>query len=187
MGMFSDVLAKVGLGSAGPFGHAGGKSVVGIDIGAGAIKVVQLRKEHGKIILETYGALGLGPYANEPVGTATRLSVDSVTTALTDVLREAHVTATRAGVCVPYSASLATVITMPKMSEEELQRAIPLEARKSVHGQIYRVTLPQSMRRQNILHKAPLHEKDRHNSSRGENFATACSARYNEARATGQR
>lgn len=130
--MFSDVLTKVGLGGVSPFGHAGGKSVVGIDIGAGAIKVVQVRKEHGKIVLETYGALGLGPYANEPVGTATRLSVDSVATALTDVLREAHVTATRAGVCVPYSASLATVITMPKMSEDELQRAIPLEARKYI-------------------------------------------------------
>jgi type IV pilus assembly protein PilM len=133
MGIVSDLLGKIGLGNVSvPFGGAANKSVVGIDIGSSSIKVVQLRKEHGKAILETYGALALGPYAKEPVGAATRLSVDAIAAALSDVLREAHVTATRAGVAVPYSASLASVIEMPQMSQEELQRAIPLEARKYI-------------------------------------------------------
>lgn len=133
MGLFGDILSKTGISaSAAPLFGGASKSVVGIDIGSSSIKVVQLRKEHGKALLETYGALGLGPYANEPIGAATRLSVDSTTAALADVLREAHVTATKAGVCVPYSASLATVIEMPHMAQEELQRAIPLEARKYI-------------------------------------------------------
>lgn len=134
MGIFGSLLEKVGMASGGslPFGGGGGKSVVGIDIGSSSIKVVQLRKDHGKAILETYGALALGPYNKEPVGTATRLSVETIAGALGDVLREAHVTATRAGIAVPYSASLATVIDMPQMAQEELQRAIPLEARKYV-------------------------------------------------------
>lgn len=129
MGLFGDILGKMGLGVP---RVGGARSVIGLDIGSAAIKVVQLRKEHGKAILETYGALSLGPYAKEPVGSSTRLSVDTIATALTDVLREARVTATRVGVAVPYSASLATVIDMPHMHEEELQRAIPLEARKYI-------------------------------------------------------
>ena len=37
------------------------QSVLGIDIGTSSIKVVQLRRERGRVILETYGAIALGP------------------------------------------------------------------------------------------------------------------------------
>ena len=37
------------------------KSVLGVDIGSSSLKVVQLRKEHGQAVLETYGELPLGP------------------------------------------------------------------------------------------------------------------------------
>ena len=38
------------------------KSVLGVDIGSSSLKVVQLRKERGQAVLETYGELSLGPY-----------------------------------------------------------------------------------------------------------------------------
>ncbi len=44
------------------------KSVLGVDIGTSAIKVVQLRRDRGKVILETYGAISLGPYAGVEIG-----------------------------------------------------------------------------------------------------------------------
>ena len=40
------------------------RSVLGIDIGASAIKIVQLSKKKNKASLDTYGALALGPYAD---------------------------------------------------------------------------------------------------------------------------
>ena len=39
------------------------KSVLGVDIGSSSLKVVQLKKQNGKAVLETYGELALGPYA----------------------------------------------------------------------------------------------------------------------------
>ena len=49
------------------------KSVIGVDIGSSSIKVVQLRREKGHVILETYGAIALGPYAGVEIGRATAL------------------------------------------------------------------------------------------------------------------
>ena len=35
---------------------------IGLDIGTSSVKVVQLRKEKDKIVLDTYGEVALGPY-----------------------------------------------------------------------------------------------------------------------------
>jgi Tfp pilus assembly PilM family ATPase len=70
-----------------------GGSVCGIDIGSGSIKVVQVKEEKGKIILETYGALALAPLTNEPIGKPARLSESDTVKAITQVLQEARVTA----------------------------------------------------------------------------------------------
>jgi Tfp pilus assembly PilM family ATPase len=67
-------------------------SVLGIDIGSSSVKVVQLRKKNGKAILETYGALSLGPYANTDIGTVTNLPTDILAKALIDVLKESNTT-----------------------------------------------------------------------------------------------
>jgi hypothetical protein len=68
------------------------KSVLGIDIGTSSIKVVQLRRERGRVVLETYGAIALGPYAGVEIGRATSLPADKIAEALKDVIREANVT-----------------------------------------------------------------------------------------------
>ena len=52
------------------------KSAVAIDLGISSVKVVQLRKERGRAILETYGELACGPYNDLAVGQATPLSAD---------------------------------------------------------------------------------------------------------------
>ena len=46
------------------FGEGGSSdSAIGIDIGSSSVKIVQLKRKNGKAVLETYGALSLGPYA----------------------------------------------------------------------------------------------------------------------------
>lgn len=116
-------------------------SVVGIDIGSSAIKVVQLRRDRGKAVLETYGAISLGPYGDVEVGRATALPVEAIVRALGDVLREANITAKDAALSIPYSASLVSVIRVPRVPEKQLGSMIPIEARKYIPVPISEVLL----------------------------------------------
>ncbi len=121
------------------------QSVVGIDIGSSAIKVVQIRKKGGKVILETYGALALGPYANVPVGKATNLPIAKLVVALNDIMKEAKVTTKRGGVAIPFRASLMSVIEMPDVPDKQLATMVPLEARKYIPVPISEVSLDWSI------------------------------------------
>ena len=108
-------------------------SVLGVDIGSSSMKVVQLRKERGQAVLETYGELALGPYGGGDVGQATNLSVEQITETLKDLLREAKVTTKNCGVSIPYSRSLLTLVNLPyRKDPKEQKTVIELEARKYI-------------------------------------------------------
>jgi type IV pilus assembly protein PilM len=117
------------------------ESVLGIDIGSSSIKLVQLRASQGSAVLETYGEIALGPYGDMPVGKTVKLSVDKVATALSDLMKEANVTATHAGISIPFSSSLISVLDLPKVDKSQLKRMIPIEARKYIPLPISEVTL----------------------------------------------
>lgn len=118
------------------------ESVLGIDIGASSIKVVQLKKKGGKAVLETYGALALGPYDKTDVGASVNLPAEALTTALFDVLKESNTTTTTGALAIPSSASLIFLITLPgAISEADLGAIIPNEARKYIPVPITEVTL----------------------------------------------
>ncbi len=116
-------------------------SVVGIDIGSSSIKVVQLRKEHGKALLETYGEISLGPYVNLQIGQATNLPANKIIEALKDLFREANVTTNRAAFAIPLKASMITLIEIPIQSEKILDQVVPIEARKYIPVPISEVAL----------------------------------------------
>lgn len=122
-------------------GSRRGQSVVGVDIGSSSIKVVQLRRERGAAVLETYGELALGPYAGIEIGRATNLPAEKLSGALIDLVREANVTTKNAGIAIPFSSSLVSLIKMPAVSEEQLRGMVPLEARKYIPVPITEVTL----------------------------------------------
>jgi type IV pilus assembly protein PilM len=108
-------------------------SVLGVDIGSSSLKVVQLRRERGQAILETYGELALGPYGGFEVGQATNLSGDKITETLTDLLREAKVTTKDCGVSIPFARSLITLVRLPyRKDPKEQKTVIELEMRKYV-------------------------------------------------------
>lgn len=116
-------------------------SVIGIDAGSAYLKVVQLRRKSGRAVLETYGSLALGPYAGLEIGRATHLPTQKISEALRDLMREAHVTTTHAGIAIPFEASLVTPIELMVTSEKELETAVPIEARKYVPVPISEVNL----------------------------------------------
>ncbi len=139
----SDILTKAQGALAGLIPSGGGKeeSVVGVDIGSSSIKLVQLRKSRGVAVLETYGELALGPYAGLEVGQATNLPAEKLAEALTDIMREANVTTKDAGLSVPLSASLVSLISLPTRDQKEIARMVPLEARKYIPVPISEVAL----------------------------------------------
>lgn len=128
------------------FGGGGTEgSVLGIDIGASSIKVVQLRSSRGTAILETYGEIALGPYAKMPVGKVVKLPPETVAAALKDLMKEANVTAKSAGISVPFSSSLVNVIDLPRVDAESLKRIVPIEARKYIPVPVSEVSLDWSV------------------------------------------
>ncbi|MEK7552314.1 MAG: pilus assembly protein PilM [Patescibacteria group bacterium] len=120
-------------------------TVIGIDIGSSAIKVVQLSKKKGKAVLDTYGAISLGPYAGEEVGKATSLSEGKLIMALNDILKEAKTTTKNVGMAISFNSSLMTVIELPSASEVHLKEIIPLEAKKYVPVPLSEVSLDWSV------------------------------------------
>ncbi len=117
-------------------------SVLGVDIGSSSLKVVQLRREKGQAVLETYGELALGPYAGVQVGQATNLSAEQIAETLKDLLREAKVTTTNCGVSIPFARSLLSLVRLPyRKSQQEQQTIIELEARKYIPVPVSEVQL----------------------------------------------
>lgn len=123
-------------------GNREGESVVGIDIGSSSIKVVELKKKGGRAVLETYGAISLGTYAETPVGSLTNLSVEDTVKALADVSKEANVSTKQAVFSMPSTASLIFIIELPGIvSPSDFANVIPTEARKYIPVPITEVTL----------------------------------------------
>lgn len=123
-------------------GSSGGKSVIGVDVGSSSLKVVQLRRQGGAAVLETYGELALGPYAGAGVGQATNLPAAKIAETLNDLLREANVTTKDAGISIPFSRSLLTLVELPRRDNPEEQKTvIELEARKYIPVPVSEVQL----------------------------------------------
>jgi type IV pilus assembly protein PilM len=119
-----------------------GGSVLGVDVGSSSLKVVQLRQESGKAVLETYGELALGPYAGKAIGLATELSAEAIGATLKDLVREASVTTKECGVSIPFARSLLTLVALPRGKDKAEQRTIiELEARKYIPVPINEVQL----------------------------------------------
>ncbi len=115
--------------------------MIGIDIGASSAKIVQLRGAHGAAILETYGEISLAPYVKEAVGKAVKLTPEKTSEALLDLIREANVTTKTAGMSIPFSSSLVSILDLPKTDPEQLKQMIPIEARKYIPMQVSEVML----------------------------------------------
>lgn len=120
-------------------------SVLGLDIGSSAIKVVQIKKKRGKAVLETYGELALGVYGGVEVGRAINLPVEKVVEALNDILREAKTTTKLCGAALPLSSSLISFISIPPVPEKQIGDVVTLEARKYIPVPLNEVLLDWSI------------------------------------------
>ena len=134
---FKNIMDKIGSLTSGTEGSA-----VGIDIGSSAIKVVEIKKKGGKTILETYGAIALGPYGDLDVGRVTNLPVDKTAQALKEVLKQSGVTTTTGAFSIPIQSSLIFSIELPSgIKQGEMMTIVSTEARKYIPVPITEVSL----------------------------------------------
>ena len=128
--------------SIGLFGDDSGNRAVGIDIGSSEIKVVEIKKKGGKAVLETYGAISLGSYANLDAGRVTYLPIEKLVEALKEVLKQSGVTTTSAALAIPVQSSLIFNIELPaQLNEGDMDSIIETEARKYIPVPITEVSL----------------------------------------------
>lgn len=115
--------------------------VLGIDVGASAIKVVQLKSERGVPTLETYGELQLGPYEGVDLGRGTHLNQSKSIEALVDILRESGATGTNAAFAFAYNASFIAVISVPTVDQEKIGSMVTIEAKKYIPISLTKVSI----------------------------------------------
>ena len=123
-------------------GNSGGDSAIGIDIGSSAIKVVEIKRKGGKAVLETYGAIALGPYANVDAGSVTNLPMEKTILALKEVLKQSGVIGKNIALSIPIQSSLIFTIELPsQISNSEIASIVPTEARKYIPVPITEVSI----------------------------------------------
>jgi len=120
-------------------------SVLGIDIGSSAIKVVQIKKKHGKAVLQTYGELALGSYAGLEIGRAVALPAAKAVEAIKDILRESKTTTVSCGAALPLSSSLIAFISIPPVPDKQVRDVVSIEARKYIPVPMNEVLLDYSL------------------------------------------
>ena len=124
------------------FGSKESDHALGVDIGSSAIKIVEIKKRGGKVALDTYGAISLGPFAEGDVGQVTNLPVEKIVEALKEVLKQSGSSTNVAGLSIPIQSSLIFNVTLPpSVAESEIPTIIPTEARKYIPVPINEVSL----------------------------------------------
>jgi type IV pilus assembly protein PilM len=91
---------------------------IGLDIGASSVKVVQLRKEKGKVILDTYGEVALGPYGGLKIGQGVHLGDEKLIEAIKDLFEQAKITARDAVIALDSSGAYVSLVHVPKVSDD---------------------------------------------------------------------
>jgi len=125
----------------GVMGKPASSAVVGLDIGSAFMKVVQLKRQASKAVLETYGEIALGPVAGLEVGQATNLPVEKLAETAKDLFAEAKITGKDFVVSLPLTSTMLTVIEMPDLGEAKLREMIPIEARRYIPTPVSEVAL----------------------------------------------
>lgn len=125
---------------------------MGIDIGTSAIKIVELGKEGGRFVLKNYGLFEFKSSDDAPSTTETkqvqnilRLPDGEIIWGIKEVLKKAKIKSADVVASIPSFSTFATVIELPYISEQDLAKALPFEARKYIPIPLSEVVLDWSI------------------------------------------
>lgn len=119
-----------------------GDSAVGVDIGSSSIKVVEIKKKGSRVVLETYGSISLGSYADTDMGRVVSIPVNKTTEALQEVLKQSAVSSKSVAISIPVQSSLVFIVELPvQVEDSDMAKIIPTEARRHIPVPISEVSL----------------------------------------------
>lgn len=119
------------------FKSISGKSSLGLDIGTSSIKIVELEKKGGRFELLNYGSFELmgssslnqQNYENQSI---LKLPDQEITVGIQELVKKSGFRSMGVIASIPSFSTFATVIEMPYISNENLARALPYEAKKYI-------------------------------------------------------
>src|SRR5687768_7830618 len=117
---------------------SGESQLIGLDIGTSGIRLVQAKAsgDHAKLV--TYGATNLEA---KVMASDAPLDRQQVMAATKKLLEDSHVNAKNVVAGLPSSKVFASLITLPKMSEAELNKAVSYQAEQYVPMALNQVKL----------------------------------------------
>ena len=116
------------------FKRFGSHGSLGIDIGTASIKIVELIREGGRFKLLNYGIFQL-ENQEEAIQTnqkVIKLSDEAIVWGIKEVLKQAKIKSQSAVASIPSYSTFSTVISLPYLSEKDLAKTIPFEAKKYI-------------------------------------------------------
>src|SRR3989344_3695012 len=119
------------------FNLFGEKGKLGIDIGTAAIKIVELEKSGGRFVLKNYGLFELKGTDVQSSGPGTGQSIlklpdQEIIWGIKELIKKGSIKSTDAIASIPSFSTFTTIIEMPYLSEQELAKALPFEAKKYI-------------------------------------------------------
>lgn len=128
------------------------KSRIGIDIGTASIKIVELSKDGGRFKMENYGLFelesiesGSGMPGQVQEAHPTQLYEDDLAWGIKETLKRSKIDGRDAIASIPTFNTFSTIITMPYLSEQDIAKTIPFEARKYIPVPLDEVTMDWSI------------------------------------------
>jgi len=124
---------------------------IGIDIGTSSIKLVELEKRGGRFALANYGIFELTGNSHSANSTSEgwqsilKLPDEEIASNIKELLSKAKISSVDVVASIPSFSTFATVIEMPYVSNEDLARALPFEAKKYVPIPLNEVVLDWSI------------------------------------------
>lgn len=108
---------------------AKGKLAIGLDIGSSSVKLVQLKERKGSYSLQGWGSAPLPP---EAIVDGALMNSAAIVQAIQDVLGEVKVKQKEAAIGVRGHSVIIKKISLPRMSQEELDESIQWEAEQYI-------------------------------------------------------
>ncbi|MBM4134828.1 MAG: hypothetical protein FJ245_13795 [Nitrospira sp.] len=114
------------------------RQLLGLDIGSSAIKLVQMREQKGKYVLQKFGIKLLEP---EVIVDGTVMDAARVVTAIKELLQESNVKLKNVAMSISGHSVIVKKISLPPIPDEELEGQVKLAAEQYIPFDINEVNL----------------------------------------------
>lgn len=105
---------------------------LGIDLGTSSLKIVELIRRKQRIELATYAQADVANWLVSPPDNDEASAVDRTANLISNMMDKANVSTDVVVAALPSSVVFSTVITMPPISDEEMEKAVRFAARDIV-------------------------------------------------------